>query len=67
MAKIFWENWTNTMAVGAPAPSIIRSSTAMLLYMYNKRALVFHNKGFQLPAPSQCQEMVENAKKNSDV
>ena len=34
---------------------------AMVLAMKEKGALVWHEDGLQLPVPSQCQEMIENA------
>ena len=37
------------MAVDALAPSIARSSAAMVLIMWDKWATVMHGEGFQLP------------------
>ena len=37
-----------------------RVSVAMVLTMKNKQLLVFNEKVFQLPAPPQYQEMIEN-------
>ena len=49
------------MAADAPVPCITRASAAMVLTVYNKQDFVFHKERLQLPAPSQCQEMIENA------
>ena len=50
------------MPVDALAPFCTRSSRAMILIMYDKHVLVFHEVGFQLPEPSQCWEMSKNTK-----
>ena len=41
----------NTMAADALAPHITMPSTDMVLTMQGVQVLVFHNEGFQLPAP----------------
>ena len=35
------------------APCVTRSSTIMAMILWDKQACVFHEEGFQLPAPSQ--------------
>ena len=41
-------------------PHNIRPSAAIVFTMHDKLVLVFHEKGCQLPVPSQCWEMIEN-------
>ena len=49
------------MAVDALGPCVSRSSAAKILTTQYKQVLVIHKKEFQLPAQSECQEMLENA------
>ena len=44
---MFWENQVNTMAAAALA-----TQGAMVLTMWDKRVLIFHEEGFQLNVPS---------------
>ena len=57
---MFQDSLVNTMAADALAPSLARSSAAIVLTMQDGRVLVFHEEGFQLPVASQCWEMMEN-------
>ena len=43
----------NTIAADALAPSVARTSATMLLILHTKQILVFHEEGFQPPAPPQ--------------
>ena len=52
--RILKENYVNTMVAGAVAPCIARSSATMILNMQDKRVLVFHVEGYQLPGPFYC-------------
>ena len=58
---IFGKNYLNTMTADDLAPCIARSSAAMVLIMEDEQIHVFHEVGFQLPVPSQCWEMKQNA------
>ena len=50
------------MAADAPAPCIARSSADMVLItMYDKQVLAFHEEGFQLSVLSEYQDIIENA------
>ena len=48
------------MAADALAPCVTKSSAAMVLIMQDEHVLVFHEEGFQQPAPSPFWEMMEN-------
>ena len=48
------------MAADSLAPCDAKSSAAMVLTMWDKRILVFHNEKFQALVSSQCSEMIEN-------
>ena len=58
--RIFWENQVNTIATDALATCVPRSSTAMLLTVYNTQVMVFHSEGFQGPLQFQRPQMIEN-------
>ena len=49
------------VAGDAMAPCITRSSTTIVLNVHDKQVIVFHNKSFQLLAPSQWRSILENA------
>ena len=51
----------NTVAADDLAPGVPRLSVTMLLTMQDKGVLVFHEEGFQIPAPSQHWETIKNA------
>ena len=55
---IFRDSKVNTMS--DDVPTITSASAALTLTYYNKRVLVFHDGGCQLPAPFQCREIIEN-------
>ena len=50
--RIFWMNVINNMAADALATCVTRSFVDILLTVDNKQFLVFHEEGFQQPAPS---------------
>ena len=52
-ARIFWENYANTMAADALIPCIARSSVWTVLIFKNKQVLTFHKYAFQLPVSPQ--------------
>ena len=47
------------MLADARATYIARSSEVLVFTVQDKQVIVFLGEGFQLPAPSQCQEMIE--------
>ena len=49
------------MTLDILAPSVARTSAAMILTKHDKRVLIFRVEGFQLPAPSQYREIIEIA------
>ena len=59
-ARIFWEDSVRTMANDALAPCNTKSKAATVLSLKGKHVLVFHEKWFQLPVPSECCEMIQN-------
>ena len=58
---IFQQNYVNIMAVHALSHCSIMSSAAIVLTALKRQVFVFHRDLFQLPAPSQNREMIENA------
>ena len=50
-----------TMTYGDLAIHEARSAATMILKMYDEEVCVFHQEGFELPAPCQRWEMTENA------
>ena len=59
--RMFRENQLNTMVVDALALCVTILSAALVLDIQNKQALLFYEEGFQLPASSQCGEILENS------
>ena len=59
-ARIFWEDSVRTMANDALAHRNTKSKADTVLSLKGKHVLVFHEKGFQLPVPSECCEMIQN-------
>ena len=57
---IFWDNYVNTMAADALASEIAKSSTIMVMTIYDKQARVFHVERFELPVPYQCWDFIAN-------
>ena len=57
---IFRDNYANAIALDVLAHCVARTSTAMALTERDMPLLVFHETGFQRPAPSPCSEMIEN-------
>ena len=49
------------MTADALATCVVKSLATMELTIQDKHGLVFYKDGFQLPKPSQCQEMTHNA------
>ena len=49
------------------APCVPGLSAGMVLILQDKNALIFQVEGFQLPVPSQYQEMTENANLDKSV
>ena len=49
------------MAADDLAPSVVRSSTAMVLHMEVKQVIVIHKWKFEVPAPYEYWEIIENA------
>ena len=49
--KIFWENWINIMVADTLPHCITRTSATMVLTMYTKWVLVYHDGEFQLHVP----------------
>ena len=60
--KIFHANYVNIMADDALAPSITRSSAAMVLTEKGKQVLDIHEGRIQLTKPSVWEEILEIAK-----
>ena len=54
-------NEINTIAADPLAHCVTKPSAAMLFTVMGKQILIFHQEGFQVPAPSQCLELIENA------
>ena len=50
------------MAVNGQDPGLTSTLAVMVLKMQDKRVLVFHKEGFQLPS-FKCWEMVQNTNK----
>ena len=57
---IFQNTLVGSMSVDALAHCATRSSSAMLLAMYDKYVLAFYVERFEHPAPYQCGRIVEN-------
>ena len=49
--EYFWQNEVNVMAANALAPYVARASVTMLLAVWDKWVLVFHEERFQPPTP----------------
>ena len=59
-AGILMVNYVNAMATDALAPCVASASAAMVLTMQDKRLCVLYQELFQLPAPAQWRDMIEN-------
>ena len=62
--RIFWASLCNTKASESLDPYITKPSATMLFTVQDERVLVFYQKGFQLPTPSQ---VLSNDRKCKDI
>ena len=59
VTELSWFNYVNTMAAGALAHCVVRTSAAMPFAVWNGQVLVLPGEGFHLPMSCQWGGMVE--------